>query len=90
MSDTKNQTHLYALSTCSHCKAARRFLDECHVDFTCVEVDSLTGDERKNTIANIKKINPRCSFPTLVINEKVIVGFQKDQIKEALGIDDER
>ena len=87
MADTEKNAHLYALSTCSHCKAARKFLDECRVDFTCVEVDSLTGDERKNTIADIKKINPRCSFPTLVINEKVIVGFQKDEIKEALGLE---
>lgn len=80
-------TRVYALSTCSHCKAARKFLTECHVDFTCVEVDCLTGEERKNTIADIKKINPRCSFPTIVINDKVIVGFQESEIKEALGLE---
>lgn len=77
---------VYALSTCSHCKAARKFLTECHVDFTCVEVDCLTGEQRQSAIADIKKINPRCSFPTIVINDKVIVGFQADQIKEALGL----
>ncbi|MBF0200493.1 MAG: glutaredoxin family protein [Desulfamplus sp.] len=87
MTDNDKYTHIYALSTCSHCKAAKKFLDRCNVQFTCVDVDVLTGDERKNTIADIKKINPRCSFPTLIINDKVIVGFQEDQIKEALGLE---
>jgi len=83
---SENCARIYALSTCSHCKAAKKFLTECHVDFTCVEVDCLTGEERQSTIADIKKINPRCSFPTIIINEKVIVGFQADQIREALGL----
>ncbi|MBF0303918.1 MAG: glutaredoxin family protein [Desulfamplus sp.] len=83
---SENSTLVYALSTCSHCKAAKRFLTECQIDFKCVEVDALTGEERQNTISDIKKINPRCSFPTIVINDKVIVGFQEEQIKEALGI----
>lgn len=89
MNDNDKCAQLYALSTCSHCKAAKNFLNKCHVEFRCVEVDCLTGEERKNTIADIKKINPRCSFPTIVINQKIIVGFQEDQIREALGLDDE-
>ncbi len=84
---TDKSAQLYALSTCSHCKAAKIFLDECRVEFTCVNVDCLTGEERKNTIAEIKKLNPRCSFPTIVINDKVIVGFQEDQIREALKLE---
>jgi glutaredoxin len=34
----------------------------------------------------VRKINKRCTFPTIVIGEKVIVGFQEKEIKEALGI----
>ncbi|MBF0469669.1 MAG: glutaredoxin family protein [Desulfamplus sp.] len=83
---SENGTRVYALSTCSHCKAARKFLTECCVDFTCVEVDCLTGEDRKSAIEEIKKINPRCSFPTIVIKDKVIVGFQEEQIKDALGL----
>ncbi len=83
---SENTTLLYALSTCSHCKAARKFLNECNIDYKCIEVDALKGEERQNTIADIRKINPRCSFPTIVIKDKVIVGFQEQQIKDALGI----
>ena len=33
----------------------------------------------------LKKWNPRCSFPTIVINDsKCIVGFKEDDIKEAV------
>lgn len=81
-----NSTTLYALSTCSHCKLTRRLLSESNVEYTYIEVDDLEGDERKSMIAEVKAINPRCSFPTIKINDQVIVGFKKNRIKEALGI----
>ena len=77
---------VYSLSTCSHCKAAKRFLSDCSVAYSFVDVDCLKGEERKAIVEDIKKLNPRCSFPTIVINDKVIVGFQEDEIKEALGL----
>jgi len=46
----------------------------------------LKGDERKAIIADVKKFNPRCSFPTIIIGEKVIIGFKEKEIKEALGM----
>ena len=80
---------LYALSTCSHCKSTKKLLTECDVEYDYVEVDDLEGEERKAILADIKAINPRCSFPTIKINDKVIVGFKEKEIKEALGIKDE-
>lgn len=80
---------LYALSTCSHCKSTKRLFSECDVEYDYIEVDDLEGEERKAILADIKKLNPRCSFPTIKINDKVIVGYKEKQIKEALGIKDE-
>jgi len=77
---------LYSLSTCSHCKSTKSFLKECNIKFQYTDVDLLTGDERKSTISDVKKVNPRCSFPTIVIGETIIVGFKEDAIREALGI----
>jgi glutaredoxin-like protein NrdH len=34
----------------------------------------------------VRKLNPRCSFPTIIIGERVIIGFKENEIKEALGI----
>ena len=34
----------------------------------------------------MKALNPRCSFPTVVIEDHVIVGYKVQAIKEKLGI----
>ena len=77
---------LYALSTCSHCKSTKKFLDDCTVVYDVVEVDLLEGEERKAILDDVKKINPKCSFPTIIIGEKVIVGYKENEIREALGL----
>ena len=78
---------LYALSTCIHCKNAKEFLDQCGIHPDCVDVDKLDVEKRKELLQEIKRINPECAFPTIVIGDKVIVGFKKDEIKEALDIE---
>lgn len=81
-----NECKLYALSTCSHCKACKRLLEEFGVEYECTEVDLLEGAERQNVIEEIKRISSRCAFPTLVIGDSVIVGFRENEIRSALGL----
>ena len=83
---TDKSVKLYTLSTCSHCKSTKKLLNDCTIQYEFVDVDLLEGEERKMILEDIKKINPRCSFPTLIIGDKVIVGFKENDIKEALGI----
>ncbi|RJP87295.1 MAG: glutaredoxin family protein [Desulfobacteraceae bacterium] len=80
------EVKIYSLTTCGHCKATKRFLNECSVAYDFVDVDVLEGDERKAILEDVKKLNPKCSFPTIQIGKKVIVGFREDEIKEALGL----
>lgn len=80
------EVKIYSLSTCSHCRATKKFLGECGIKYEFTDVDLLDGDERKAILEDIKKFNPRCSFPTIVIGEKVIVGYKEDEIKGALGL----
>jgi glutaredoxin len=77
---------VYSLSTCSHCKATKKLLGDCEIKYEFEDVDLLEGDERKAILEDVKKYNPRCSFPTIIIGEKVIVGFKEKEIKEALGL----
>jgi len=77
---------VFSLSTCSHCKSTKKFLSDCTIKYEFVDVDQLQGEERKAILADVKKFNPRCSFPTIIIGEKVIVGFKEKEIKEALGL----
>ena len=77
---------LFSLSTCSHCKATKKLLSECAVEYEFTDVDLLQGDERKAILEDVKSYNPKCSFPTIIIGDKVIVGYKENEIKEALGI----
>ena len=77
---------IYTLSTCGHCKATKMFLDQCKIQYDCTDVDLLTGDEREAIIEEVKKLNERCTFPTIIIGDKVIVGFNEQEIRSILGI----
>jgi glutaredoxin-like protein NrdH len=77
---------LYTLSTCSHCKATKKLLNDCKVQYEFTDVDLLEGEERAAILDDVRKLNPRCSFPTIIIGDTVIVGYQEDKIKEALGL----
>lgn len=76
---------IYTLSTCSHCNATKKFLNECNVRYDYTDVDLLEGEERQAVIDEVKRMNPRCTFPTILIGDKVIVGFNEEAIKEALS-----
>ena len=84
--EEEKDVRVFSLSTCSHCKATKKLLDECTIKFEFVDVDLLEGDERKAMVEEVKKVNERCSFPTIIIGEKVIVGYKEKDIKEALGL----
>ena len=81
----KETIWLYSLSTCSHCKATKRLLGECEVEYKFTDVDLLSTDSRKAILNDIKRFNPECSFPTIIIGDKVVVGYKEKEIKKALG-----
>ena len=84
---TKNiRPRLYTLSTCVHCSATKRFLKENGIEFDYVDVDKIHGKEKQNVLSEMMKINPDVRFPTILVGNKVIIGFHEDQIREALGL----
>ncbi|MGW8272634.1 MAG: glutaredoxin family protein [Thermodesulfovibrionales bacterium] len=80
------QVKMYTLSTCGHCGSAKRFLRDCRVNFEFTDVDLLSGEERRAILGEVRALNPACSFPTIVIGQRVIVGFREGEIREALGL----
>jgi len=85
--EKKGKIMLYALSTCGWCKKTKELLNALGVEYSYIFVDLLEGNDKDETIDEVKKWNPRCSFPTAVINnEKCIVGYKEDEIREALGL----
>ena len=78
---------VFTLSTCSHCKAAKKFMKDNGIDFDFTDVDLCSGAEQAAVLEEMKKYNPRFSFPTIIIDNKdVIIGFQEAEIRKALDI----
>ncbi|MCK9420101.1 MAG: glutaredoxin family protein [Nitrospirae bacterium] len=86
MVSKKPKIKLYALSTCSHCMRTKRFFKEHGIDTDIVDVDLLTGAERERIINEVRKLNPDCSFPTICIDDEVIVGFNEEKLRKTLGL----
>ncbi|MEJ2038904.1 MAG: glutaredoxin domain-containing protein, partial [Desulfosarcinaceae bacterium] len=59
----EKKVKLFSLSTCSHCKSTKKLLSECTIKYEFIDVDKLEGEERKAILEDVKKFNPKCSFP---------------------------
>jgi glutaredoxin-like protein NrdH len=77
---------IFTLSTCSHCKATKKFLNDNGITFEFIDVDQVQDTQRENILKEVVKYNPQRSFPTIIIGDKIIVGFKEDEIRKALGI----
>lgn len=76
---------LYSMSRCRHCDSVKKLLEELGVAYECREPDSAVRGGATSLFEELKKVNEKCSFPTVVIGRRVIVGFREREIKEALG-----
>jgi glutaredoxin-like protein NrdH len=76
---------LYALSTCPWCKKTKDLLNSMGVDYYYDDVDLMNDDEKDKAMEVVRKWNPACNFPTMVINDsKCIVGYVESEIRRQL------
>jgi glutaredoxin-like protein NrdH len=77
---------MYTLSTCIHCKATKTLLDKCAVPYEFIDVDLVPMEQRDALLEEIRQFNPACTFPTILIGDRIIVGFDEHEIRTALGM----
>ena len=78
---------LYALSTCVWCKLTKQFLSDNGVAYEFVDVDLLDEEGKSQVHETIQSKGGGLSYPTVIVDEsRVITGFRKDQLKEALNV----
>jgi len=77
---------LYSLSTCTFCQAIKKMLTDLQIEHEAVDADMLVDDERTALVDELRQINPSCSFPTVRVDDTVIIGFKVQEIKEAVGV----
>ncbi len=80
------EIRLFTLSTCSHCNRTKRFFNDNGIKMEFIDVDLLTGEERERIMNEVSKLNPECTFPTICIGDTIIVGFNEEKLKKALGL----
>ncbi len=78
------QVRLFALSTCPYCRMTKKYLDQLGIEYEFTEVDTLEGDERTTAIDEVQRLSGGKSFPVVVLDDEVIVGFNKKRMKELL------
>jgi len=84
--------HLYALSTCPYCRMTKKYLDENGISYELTEVDLLEGTPadaetpKGAAAAEVKRLSGGTSFPVLVVDDEVVVGFNKGRINQILGL----
>lgn len=76
---------MFTLSTCVHCRATKALLDENSVKYEFTDVDLVPLSEREAVLSEVRKYNPACTFPTILIGDRVIIGFDKKELTSALG-----
>jgi len=82
----ERKVKVFTISTCGWCKKVKNFLAEQDVEYEYIDIDQVEGEKKKKVRDELKKYNSKMSCPTLVIDEgeKIIIGFKKDEIREAL------
>ena len=77
------QVTLFSLSSCPVCRQVKKFLEDNHIPFTLIEVDTLDSGEQWLMTKELKKHNPQATYPTVVI-EEVIRGFDAEALSAKL------
>lgn len=72
---------IYSTPTCPYCMRAKQFLKENNIDFEDIDVSANQAQAQE-----MIRISGQTAVPVLDIEGEVIVGFNKDRIKQVLGL----
>ena len=75
---------IYALSTCIWCKKTIEYFKNKNVKFEHIFVDTQDEAMQEKLFKEIEKVNPKVNFPTILINDTIIVGYDTKKFDEEL------
>ena len=76
---------IYALSTCIWCKKTIEYFKKKGIPFEHIYVDLLDEDQSKQVSRELEELNPDRSFPTVLIGDRVIVGYKTKEFDKECG-----
>ena len=75
------QVKIYSTSTCPYCVRAKQFLKDNSIIYEDIDVSI-----NQSAAEDMVKKSGQMGVPVLEIDGEIIVGFDKERIKQALGI----
>jgi len=72
---------VYSTPTCPYCIMLKDFLNENKIKFTDIDV----SDDHDKALEMVEK-SGQMGVPVIDIDGKIIIGFEKEAIKKALGL----
>ncbi|MBF0566674.1 MAG: glutaredoxin family protein [Nitrospirae bacterium] len=86
--EEENKIVLFALSTCSACRKTKELLNKNGIKYLLVELDVIDVDSKNKLMEEVRRFNPRETFPTLVVGggKQIVVGFNEEALKNAFGL----
>lgn len=72
---------MYTTTWCTFCKVAKEFFKENNVEFEEINVE-----ENQEAAKEMVEKSGQTGVPVIDINGKIIIGFQREKIKELLGL----
>ena len=85
---SEHRVLMYAISTCMWCKRAKKFLKDHNVEYTYVDVDLCTPEDRETIRREILARGGSLVYPVIIVDDRIVInGFRTDKIREAVGIE---
>lgn len=78
---TDKKVKVYSTPTCPYCVTLKRFLEQNDVVFEEVDIS-----EDEEALEEMKEKSGQSGVPVIEIGEEVIVGFEKEKIKQLLDL----
>lgn len=72
---------IYSTPACPYCKRAKAYLQGKGIEYTDIDVS-----QNESTQKEMMEKSGTLSVPVINIGDRIITGFDKDKIDEALGI----
>lgn len=73
------QVKIYTTSTCVYCRAAKEYFKEKGVQY-----EEINLSEHPDRIQEMVQISGQMGVPVILIDEKLIIGFDRGAISQAL------
>ena len=77
----EKKVRIYTISTCPYCKMLKEFLLQNDIQF-----EELNVGENREYFQEMLEKTGQLGVPVVEIKGKIIVGFDKEEIKKELGI----